>query len=372
MALLNKIEPDIASSQLTAWLRTKLPYVQDVQVSDVHVPSASGMSCESVLFEASWREDGVQRNHGFVARVAPVTPGVFPSYDLGREGLIMGALSAYTAVPAPRIWFDPTDDVSVLAAPFLVMERLHGRVAPDDPPFTTGGWVLELSPDQQATLFDNALQVLAAVHRVDWRELGLESLARREYGAPGLDEQLGYWTAFYAWAAQGEAYPVIDAGLEWVREHRPTEPEPLVLNWGDARVGNMLIADDLSVAGVLDWEMATLASPELDLGWWQFMNRHHSEGVGAPLPPGFPSFEQTVERYQELTGHEVEHIEFYEVFAALRASIIMVRAGRLMIELGLLPHDAPMSVSNPASHILAKQIGAPAPTMEAVSWIGNR
>lgn len=146
----------------------------------------------------------------------------------------------------------------------------------------------------------------------------------------------------------------------------------MVFSWGDARIGNMLFAGDLSVAGVLDWEMVGLGSPELDLAWWLFLLRHHTEGIGAPLPPGFPTTEETVARYQELTGHTVKHLHFYEAFSGLRLSILMVRAAHMMIAAGLMSPDAPMAFNNPASQLLAKTLDLPAPTGAAVSFIGNR
>jgi aminoglycoside phosphotransferase (APT) family kinase protein len=256
------------------------------------------------------------------------------------------------------------------------MERLYGRVPTDDPPFTVTGWVLDLSPEQQAALCDNALQVLARIHAVDWRAAGLELLDRRESDpalpAPGLDQHLAHWENTFEWAAEGEPNPTVEAAFDWVRENRPTDDEPLVLNWGDARIGNMLFDDDMSVAGVLDWEMVSLGSPELELGWWLFLLRHHTEGIGAPLPPGFPDRDAVVARYEELTGHTVEHLHFYEVFAALRLAIIMHRAGNLMIGAGLLPPDAPMKLSNPASQLLATLAGLPAPEGTVQSFIGNR
>jgi aminoglycoside phosphotransferase (APT) family kinase protein len=118
--------------------------------------------------------------------------------------------------------------------------------------------------------------------------------------------------------------------------------------------------------------MVSVGSPELELGWWLFLLRHHTEGIGAPLPPGFPDRDAFIARYEELTGHRVKHIDFYEAFAALRLSILMLRAGQLMIAGGALPPDNPMPFSNPASQLLAKLLGLPAPAGVATSFVGNR
>jgi aminoglycoside phosphotransferase (APT) family kinase protein len=118
--------------------------------------------------------------------------------------------------------------------------------------------------------------------------------------------------------------------------------------------------------------MAALASPELDLGWWAFLMRYHTDGIGASRPRGFPDVTATIARYEELSGHRVAHLRFHEVFAGLRLSIIMHRAGNLMIGAGLLPPDAPMKFNNPASTLLAELLELSAPEGTVQSFVGNR
>jgi len=371
MALANTRDPQESAAQLTAWLKGKVG-ADDVVVTDVETPQASGLSNETLLFSATWSEGGQPRGGRYVARVAPQGPAVFPSYDLVTEQRVMQALALHTEVPVPPTPWVETDP-SVLGAQFLVMERLEGRVPADDPPFTAAGWVLdELTPEQRAQLCDNALSVVAKIHGADLDALDLRFLDRPQDGPTPLDQHIAYWRETYDWAREGEVNPTIEEGFAWVEANRPTEDEPVVLCWGDARIGNMLFGDDLAVNGVLDWEMVGLGSPDLELGWWLFMLRHHTEGVGAPLPEGFPSREDVIARYAELTGHELVNVDFYEAFAALRLSVLMHRAGNLMTMAGLLPPDAPMKFNNPASQLLAKLIGAPAPSGAAQSFIGNR
>src|SRR5580698_4763263 len=154
MALKNQIDTQRASKELAQWLGVRMAGAEDVAVSEVAVPSSSGLSTETVLFEASWREGGAEKTQEMVARVQPDGPGVFPHYDLQKEARVMQALAAGSPVPAPTVLFHE-DDASVLGAPFLVMERVAGRVPSDDPPFTAAGWVLELSPEQRGQLFEN-------------------------------------------------------------------------------------------------------------------------------------------------------------------------------------------------------------------------
>jgi aminoglycoside phosphotransferase (APT) family kinase protein len=371
MALANTRDPQESATQLAGWLATKLDGATDVEVRDVETPQASGMSNETLLFTASWKDSDGAHEGQYVARVAPAGPGVFPNYDLVAEQRVMHALSQHTDAPTPAAPWVETD-AAVLGAPFLVMERVAGRVASDDPPFTATGWVLDLTADERARLNDNALAALAEIHKADYLDLGLGFLDRPELGKTPLDQQIAEWEQTYAWAAEGEVNPTIPAGFEWIAANRPQGEEATVLNWGDARIGNMLVADDMTINAVLDWEMVTIGAPEQDLGWWLFLLRHHTEGIGMPLPEGFPSREETIARYAELTGNSVDNVDFYEAFSALKLSILMHRAGNMMIAGGMLPPDAPMKFSNPASQLLAKLIGAPAPTGTSQSFIGNR
>lgn len=370
MALANKIDEHEAQRSLEEWLDGRLRDATDVQVSGVEVPSESGLSNETVMFEAAWTADGETVRQRMVARVQPDGPGVFPMYDLLTEARVMKALAEGSEVQAPAALFHE-DDPSVLGAPFIVMERAEGKVPSDDPPFTATGWVLELSDAQRSALADNALGELAAIHRADWRGLGLDFLQEPVH-APGLDGQLAEAREWFEWAATGEPNPTVEAGLEWLDANRPANLGPLVLNWGDARVGNMLFAPDQSVTAVLDWEMVALAPAEVDLGWWQFLLRHHTEGIGAPMPGGFPSFEGQMARYEELAGRAVGDLHYYEVLAGVRLSTLMVRAAHMMIAGGMLPQDSEMALNNPASQLVAKLLGLPAPTGAATSFIGNR
>jgi aminoglycoside phosphotransferase (APT) family kinase protein len=206
---------------------------------------------------------------------------------------------------------------------------------------------------------------------LDWKSLDLGSLSAEGASEDPLGAQIDFNRRYYEWAAEDVRSPTIEAAFDWVTENRPNEPEPVGLAWGDARMGNMIWREDLSVAAVLDWEMAALASPELDLGWWVFFDRYFSESIGAPLPGGFPTRDQVLARYEELTGHTPRHIDFYEKFAALRGAIIAHRLTHMMKAGGAIPADSDMEVSNPAVLHLAKAFDLPAPSTAQGSYIAK-
>ena len=122
-----------------------------------------------------------------------------------------------------------------------------------------------------------------------------------------------------------------------------------------------MIFQDFSCAAVLDWEMATLGDPCEDVGWWLFLDRHHSEGLGMARLEGFPSHEATIARYQELTGFELDHLGYYQVFAGLRFAVIMARLAGMLIDYELLPPDSDMPTNNIPTQLLAKMLDLPPP-----------
>ena len=370
MAIKNIIDIDLAAKTLTDWLSPKLPEAQDVTVTDVREPGASGLSNETVLFTARWHESGVRQSRDMVARVQPHGPGMYPEYDLRKQATVIKALAEKTSIPVPRVYFFE-EDPAVFGSPFLVMQRIDGRIPADDPPFTAAGWVLDLTAEQRRQMWHNGIEALASIHSIDWRALGLDFLDTPE-NRSGLDADLAWCRRTFEWAAEDEPNPTIEAALDWLNSHRPDDDQPNVLNWGDARVGNIIFSDDLAAAGVIDWEAVALASPEQDLGWWLFNIRHHTQGVGLPLPDGVPDRDETVECYEQVTGHPVRNIDYYEALAGTRLAIFMVRAANMMTGAGLLPSDSPMAQSNPASQLVAKLLGLPAPVGPTTTFIGHR
>jgi aminoglycoside phosphotransferase (APT) family kinase protein len=109
-----------------------------------------------------------------------------------------------------------------------------------------------------------------------------------------------------------------------------------VLNWGDARIGNMLW-EGVTPSAVLDWEMAAIGPAEVDVAWMIFLHRFFqdlAERYGFPGLPDFLRRDRVAEIYTELTGRPVEALEWFEVFAALRFATISVRTSLRGIEYG--------------------------------------
>jgi aminoglycoside phosphotransferase (APT) family kinase protein len=366
MAVSNHLHPDQLRPRLEQWLNVVMPTDSGVAVSGIKVSSESGFSCETIVFDGHWTRDGTQCRHGFVARVAPADGvGLFPAYRLDEDAKIMAALAEHTDVPAPGI-VGTEFDTEVLGGRFVVMDRIDGRVPADDPPYSVQGWVLELPPDHQATMIDEAVQTIAALTRVDWEKLELGGLSR-----VGLNAQLTYLEQLYESGHRGMSQPIISAGLEYLRANMP-QAEPRALSWGDARIGNMIFDADCAVVGALDWELAAIASPEADIAYFLWSLRVWSHGLGAPSPPGFPDRTHILARFEQLSGHTLRHLDYYERYSAVFGAITMMRAANLMIATGMIPPDSPMPVVNPMSAMLADYLDLPAPSGEVSDWAGHR
>jgi len=349
-------------ARLTEWLARRLPAGADPAVDSIELPEKSGFSSETLLLDASWREDGERRGHGLVVRMRPSGFPIFPDYDMRLQVRCMEIAGREAQVPVPPLyWFE--EDEGVLGQPFYAMGRVEGRVPPDNPPFPAQGWLFESSAAQQERLYRASIDVLARIHRLDWEKAGLHFLLRPDDGAPGLPQQLGYWTRYLAWAGAGREQPTLARALERLRATAPREPGPVGLNWGDSRIGNVIYCD-WEPAAVLDWEMATLGPGEVDLGWFLFMNRYLAAAAGVPQLPGFLDREESLALYAERLGRPVLPLEWFEAFAAFRYGAIWLRIVQRFADAGLLPAEALPQAErvNPATQLLAELLELPPPT----------
>ncbi|HEX4015133.1 MAG TPA: phosphotransferase family protein [Frankiaceae bacterium] len=344
---------------LVAWLSRALG-ASDLRIDGTSGAALNGASNDTMMVRASWRVGGAAgapASGGFVVRRPPSGPGLYHRYDLAGQFATMAALTDTEIPVPPLVGFEP--DSSLLGAPFYVMGEVAGDAPPDLPPYTQVGWVLGLTSAEQAHMYNASIAMLARIHRLDASSLALDHLGPGS-GSFGFHEQLMSALRWYEWAVTGQPNPVLDATLSWLIDHEPA-PGPEGLNWGDSRVGNMLYTD-LEPVCVLDWEMAAIGPPEVDLGWWLFMNRFHSVGMETPTIAGFPDDATTVAMWEDATGREAHDISYYDVFAGFRFGIIVLRAARRMVDSGQLPPDQSFERVNGATLLLADMLGLPTPT----------
>ena len=180
----------------------------------------------------------------------------------------------------------------------------------------------------------SGIEAMAAVHNLPLDALGPEA---RRFVVPDdpASAELERYERFLRWAEDDRPHPLAREALSWLQQHQPAAPAPALV-WGDARLSNVVYRD-FEVVAVLDWEMATVGDPLLDLGWWIFADNTLTRGSGFTRLPGFESREDAPARWAKLTGRSTDALDYYLVFAGLRFTVIMLRMGKLLAQMGFVP-----------------------------------
>lgn len=331
-------DPAELAAAIGRWLDRQLPGASP-SVTDVSKPDGNGMSSDTILFKASWQDGDETVDGSFVARVEPELDDlpVFPSYDLDLQYRVMALVGDAGDVPVPALrWFE--GDADAIGAPFFVMDRVTGLVPPDVLPYTfpDDNWVMTATDEQRDTIVRSAVRALAGIHRIGPETHDLSFLELDTPGATELERHLAHWEAYKTWVTADAPSDLLDDCFTWLRDNLPTDLGPARLSWGDARIGNMLFAD-FEVAGVLDWEMAGIAPPEIDLGWMAYLHRFFQDlttDLGAPGLPDMFRPADVVAAYADAGGGPVGDLRWPMAYAAMRHGVIMRRVGERMIAFG--------------------------------------
>jgi aminoglycoside phosphotransferase (APT) family kinase protein len=304
--------------KLIPWLQKKMPQARTLALSNIR-GAERGFSNDTCLFDLSWEETGRHRSVGMVLRRPPKLP-LFPESSLQLQFRVMQSLWG-TNVPVPKVYWLETDD-SVLGDPFYIMGEIKGVSPSDFPAYHASGVYFDATPEQRATMWWGCVEAIAKIHALDWSTLGLSFLGDPAHPGGPIDWLLDLYERRLDWAKQGPQ-PILETALRWLRKNVYI-PEHVVLCWGDSRMSNIIYTPDLAVAALLDWEIAYLGDHEADLAWMLFLDWASSEGGGIPRLPGTPSREESVHRYEELTGWKVTNLFYNEVLAAVELAVPML------------------------------------------------
>ena len=309
-----RVDPEETRATLQGWLRERRG--TDVEVLEMRTPTENGGTGDNLLL--TLREGAGEGR--IVVRLDPFDLSHIHEVSIALHHRVLETLDP-TPVPVPHpLWLET--DSSVLGVPFMAMDFVAGRAPSDFPLYNEAGFLFEATPQYQHRLWTNALDALVLVHRVDPEPFGY--LDRPDRGADGLDQHIAYLREAFDQAPVREDVPALLAALTWVERTRPPLTCP-GLAWGDPRIGNILFDDDGAVTAMLDWDQASLAGPLADLGWWLLFDRLHAEDYSAPRLPGLGSREETISRWQEGTGLSADGVEWFEVLAGLRLTIVRYR-----------------------------------------------
>jgi aminoglycoside phosphotransferase (APT) family kinase protein len=253
----------------------------------------------------------------WVLRRPPFGNRVKTAHDMGREYRILSRLSqVYGLAPTPALY---CDDETVIGAPFYLMEPRTGIILRGNPDPMAANLVTRLCE----TLVDG----MASLHAIDYRAAGLQDLGKPEgYVA----RQVSGWTKRYH-----DARTDLDADVErtaaWLAENQPASSSGPTLIHNDFKFDNLVLdpGDLTRIVAVLDWEMATIGDPLMDLGttlaYWTEPGDPpalHRFIVGPTTRPGSFSRQQLVDRYGQTTGRDTTQMLFYYVCGLFKVAVI--------------------------------------------------
>jgi len=242
------------------------------------------------------------------------------AHDMGREVRVQERIRPVFPV-VPRI-YGFCQDESLIGSEFYVMERLHGVIL--GRPLPEG---LLLDRDDARTLGERLFDTLADLHSVDVEAAGLADLGR----GPGyVRRQVSGWSSRFR-DARTDDVPDGEVVMAWLDSRQPADVAARLLH-GDWKMDNLVLDMPVSprVTGVLDWEMATVGDPLMDLGsalayWVGAADDPAFRALASQVSdlPGMPTREQVVARYLDRTGLPVDDWTFYEVFGLFRLAVIV-------------------------------------------------
>jgi aminoglycoside phosphotransferase (APT) family kinase protein len=252
----------------------------------------------------------------YVLRRKP--PGqLLPSaHAVDREYRVMTALAG-TDVPVPKTWL-LCEDPAVIGTAFFVMDCVEGRVFWDPS-------LPELASAERRAIWSEINRVIAALHRVDYHAVGLES-----FGRPSnyIARQIERWSKQYR-ASETERIEAMDNLIAWLPQNIPAGEETTIVH-GDFRIDNLIFHPTAPrVLAVLDWELSTLGHPLADfayhlmawrLGPGQFRGMHGIDLAALGIPPE----DEYVALYCTRTGRaRIANVDFYLAYNMFRLAAIL-------------------------------------------------
>jgi len=255
-----------------------------------------------------------------VLRRAPAGTKAKGAHDMGREYRLQKALKpVYPYVPE---MLAHSDDESIIGTEFYVMEKVDGWI-----PRTNLPKDLELSAEQNRQLCFNALDSLIELHKVDYKKADLDHLAK---GEGYTERQITGWSKRYENAKTWNV-PSGKGVMRWLSDNLP-EKETICLTHNDFRLDNLVLAanDPTEIVSVLDWELATLGDPLMDLGnslayWIQADDDFLAKKMRRQPThlAGMLTRREVIDYYAKQMEFEVKDFTFYEVYGLFRLAAIV-------------------------------------------------
>ncbi len=253
----------------------------------------------------------------YVLRRGPLGPVAPKAHDMAREYRVLKAVHPLFR-PAPEV-FHLCEDTSVIGAVFFIMERRRGIVVRDHVPAELAAF-----DDYPARVSRGFVDCLVELHGVDIEKHGLVSLGKPD---GFLERQVRGW--FERWkGAKTEEIPLMERLIQWLTDHLPISPRATLVH-NDFKLDNVMLnlADPGRIEAVLDWEMATVGDPLVDLGlilcYWSQPSDPGGTKASITSQPGWFTRDELIGDYAKKTGRDISLINYYEVFALFKLAVVL-------------------------------------------------
>jgi len=257
-------------------------------------------------------------NKEYVLRKPP-KGAIKRGHDMHREFKVQSAVyKAFAKVP--RMYAFSSDE-SILGSDFYIMEKVEGIILNYKEAHKR-----ETSISEYKKIANSWLDTLVELHSLDYKAIGLGDLGKPE---GYVERQVYNWGKQYL-KAKTEEVPEAELVMNWMQEQQPKEYEHCLIH-NDFKYDNVVFKDDSwqEISAVLDWEMATLGDPLMDLGtslgYWTVATDHDFVKQGIPSPTifeGNPIRSEIALMYAEKSGRNVENVVFYYVFGLFKIAVI--------------------------------------------------
>lgn len=299
---------EINAEAIAAFVRTHVPDV----AGEMRVTQFKG-GASNLTYQLDFD------NASFILRTSPAGTKAKSAHDMGREYNVMQQLKpVYPYVP-DMIAF--CKDETLIGREFYIMEKLRGIIPRAELPRGLG-----LSEAQVRELCTNVIDKMIELHKVDYKAAGLADLGK---GAGYVARQISGWSDRYV-KAKTDNVPDFARVMEWLHDHQPQDIATCVIH-GDFRFDNVVLdaAEPTKVIGVLDWEMATLGDPLMDLGnslaYWVEADDPFQMQMSRRQPthlPGMMTRDEVIRYYCAAMGFQNIDFRFYRIYGLFRLAVI--------------------------------------------------
>jgi aminoglycoside phosphotransferase (APT) family kinase protein len=251
-----------------------------------------------------------------VLRRPPFGKKAKTAHDMHREYRILSALHpVFPMAPKPLLY---TEDPEIMGCPFYVMERIQGIILRKNLPKD-----LVLLPEDAGSLCENMIRCLHTLHTIDYKKIGLDGLGKPE---GYIRRQVEGWSTRYRDARTSDA-PDYEKVMEWLHDKMPKETDRPGIIHNDYKLDNVVLnpANLREISGILDWEMATIGDPLMDLGgslaYWVDRNDSEEHQLMRLLPTteaGMMTRKELVDYYIQVSGRKIESMDYYFCFGLFK------------------------------------------------------